>query len=764
MTLNLDIPDVPDSHGPAPPPYTPYATESESTVVSNVHHSNACHRSVRNANGSAHAHAHPSSANTTPSPSQRLTLHNPSSPTPSENAEAGPSRPRQSSVSKPRPRAAFPSEQQSSPVAPAPQVPHTPPRPEDLRDRGRSNSAWRQYLQGLPVSNGPDIGNLSLDDKANKPLPPTPPPLPSRSPRPPPPVPPPASRLDPRSRQPPPPPLQSTPPRQATGPVSAPVSFPAARPAQPPQGSPHEYAVHHTWHNHPQSQARPQRHSAPVVQPPVQYVHEVPQTVQRVYEVPAVQRVHEVPVQRAHQAVNQQQQQPVRQVHHSPSTPQFAHPDSRHLVRPLDPRRSEPGLPRRRQNSTPSAGPSGMAFQQIGLPPSIPERRTSLPDQPPPAPPKPGAASEFPPPILRTAPKPTEPANFPPPPRHIVARGGTPQRSPQRGEARTPRRAPSVIDLTQDTSPSSAGSPPKAARPPRAQSDVGRPSPRDRPAAASVVSAPSASRNGGSVLPAPRSAVSAASSTPKRKPSSAVSSPAASPASPSKVRCSGYTRAGERCKRLVRDGAPGAADERYCKDHAGLLLKAAGFYARRAPGAQGAWVEFKTYIPRVLGAQTQALLRTTMESPLSVSETPGFLYVYELRGMGAPATSFFKVGRSDCVPRRLGQWASQCSSHAPVLRDVFPLADTQGGGSTLPGAMRAEGQMAAASKRWERLVHLELADRAAAERPLACRALEGKCADCGAVHREIFPLASSEGYAVVVEAITRWERFVRAIA
>lgn len=97
-----------------------------------------------------------------------------------------------------------------------------------------------------------------------------------------------------------------------------------------------------------------------------------------------------------------------------------------------------------------------------------------------------------------------------------------------------------------------------------------------------------------------------------------------------------------------------------------------------------------------------------------------------------------------------------------MLRDVFPLAAE--GGSNLPGAMRSAGEMAAASKRWERLVHLELADRAAAERPLAFRALEGRCADCGAVHREIFPLAASEGYAVVVEAITRWEKFVRTIS
>lgn len=71
--------------------------------------------------------------------------------------------------------------------------------------------------------------------------------------------------------------------------------------------------------------------------------------------------------------------------------------------------------------------------------------------------------------------------------------------------------------------------------------------------------------------------------------------------------------------------------------------------------------------------------------------------------------------------------------------------------------------MAAASKRWERLVHLELADRAAAERPLAFKALEAPCADCGAVHREIFPLPAREGYAAVVEVIARWEKFIHTI-
>lgn len=175
-----------------------------------------------------------------------------------------------------------------------------------------------------------------------------------------------------------------------------------------------------------------------------------------------------------------------------------------------------------------------------------------------------------------------------------------------------------------------------------------------------------------------------------------------------------------------------------------------------------------------------------MESPLTTKDTPGFLYAYEIRSLSTPSTSYFKVGRSDNVPRRMGQWTKQCG-HIPTLRDVFPLrapsarlAHAQGGGaglgrapsilgSLLPGATKAgtdAARMVPAVKRWERLVHLELADRAATAKPKEYDALCVPCADCGAVHREIFPLdGGSRVYEqVVVDAVERWERFVRAIA
>lgn len=72
-----------------------------------------------------------------------------------------------------------------------------------------------------------------------------------------------------------------------------------------------------------------------------------------------------------------------------------------------------------------------------------------------------------------------------------------------------------------------------------------------------------------------------------------------------------------------------------------------------------------------------------------------------------------------------------------------------------------------AMKRWERLIHLELADLASRERPVEWESedLKGKCSDCGVVHKEVFPVARSQGggadcYQVVLEIICRWERFV----
>lgn len=62
------------------------------------------------------------------------------------------------------------------------------------------------------------------------------------------------------------------------------------------------------------------------------------------------------------------------------------------------------------------------------------------------------------------------------------------------------------------------------------------------------------------------------------------------------------------------------------------------------------------YIPGDLEDQTKALLRLTMETSLTEKECAGYIYAYELRDLQTVDVSFFKVGRTENVPRRLDQW------------------------------------------------------------------------------------------------------------
>ncbi|KIR56320.1 hypothetical protein I315_01385 [Cryptococcus gattii Ru294] len=281
----------------------------------------------------------------------------------------------------------------------------------------------------------------------------------------------------------------------------------------------------------------------------------------------------------------------------------------------------------------------------------------------------------------------------------------------------------------------------------------------------------------------------------------------------SSVQCSGFTRTGQPCKRLVKAKAPylsirdvsvapvslvgddgDARSEkvmgRYCKDHAGMICTAKGFYWRRERDSSGVWIEFDDYIPQALGQQTQTLLRMTMETKLTPKECAGFLYAYELKGrmrlkhLETNELSFYKVGRTDNVPRRIGQWTNQCQSKRPTLLDIFPRpsestrltvttslhrSDTLTT-SFLPGATTHRTPPLLAMKRWERLVHLELSERCASH-PLSEQAYERvrmKCKDCGTVHREIFPLIKAHqghriAYEQIIECVERWGRFIKVI-
>jgi len=138
---------------------------------------------------------------------------------------------------------------------------------------------------------------------------------------------------------------------------------------------------------------------------------------------------------------------------------------------------------------------------------------------------------------------------------------------------------------------------------------------------------------------------------------------------------------------------------------------------------------------------------------------------------------------SQCIRNLL---IAECRSHTPTLRDIFPRRPPKAAisplntsdlhrretGSYLPGAFHSGSNIdasrprVAAMKRWERLVHLELADMSSLECPEEWKNIRAKCGDCGSVHREIFPiLRKRDGneYDRVVEVIGRWAAFVGKI-
>lgn len=170
-----------------------------------------------------------------------------------------------------------------------------------------------------------------------------------------------------------------------------------------------------------------------------------------------------------------------------------------------------------------------------------------------------------------------------------------------------------VIDLTQisDSSASPPSglakgnvTPPSSATPMKATSDLRR----------SFLTSPSFSTS-----PARRGSSNTPSTTPSTTPSGKTKK-SSSPHKPytsnsSSVQCSGFTRTGQPCKRLVKvkapylsardasvasvsldeDGGDARSEKvmgRYCKDHAGMICTIKGFYWRRERDSSGVWIEF----------------------------------------------------------------------------------------------------------------------------------------------------------------------------
>lgn len=247
------------------------------------------------------------------------------------------------------------------------------------------------------------------------------------------------------------------------------------------------------------------------------------------------------------------------------------------------------------------------------------------------------------------------------------------------------------------------------------------------------------------------------------------------------IRCNGWTKSGIQCKRNVRSSpglaVEGAATEIFCYQHRSRLLQPTGFYASK--GSE--WVSFNDWIPSYLHPDTQAALRVEMEKLPSPSDSPGHIYVFEIRDRSSDRLRL-KVGRATNVVKRIDEWDRQCRTHEHVIRGWYPEPENKSKSkspSHLKGLVKV-GDPAAWCHRLERLIHLELADLATRSAyldpdwpvvaPLSTsnqRSSVVQCSDCGESHREIFDFVrvkqgkyrNKEWEMIVLPVIRKWGQF-----
>ncbi|CAO1623431.1 unnamed protein product [Sympodiomycopsis kandeliae] len=193
----------------------------------------------------------------------------------------------------------------------------------------------------------------------------------------------------------------------------------------------------------------------------------------------------------------------------------------------------------------------------------------------------------------------------------------------------------------------------------------------------------------------------------------------------------------------------------YCHQHAKEINKSPGFHL----GISQEYISFDTFIPGDLSSNCQARLRTTMSESFSAAdqESTGYIYIYEVINNHSSSSRSIrlKIGRSHQPMNRVAQWRSQCSSLKSVLRCLYPTDNNSGRQGLIVGASSVSAKGIQGSHKWEKLIHIELAERCP-------RPVQGKCTDCGKVHREIFNVdVDTCGFEGVDEVVQRWEKFIR---
>jgi len=205
-------------------------------------------------------------------------------------------------------------------------------------------------------------------------------------------------------------------------------------------------------------------------------------------------------------------------------------------------------------------------------------------------------------------------------------------------------------------------------------------------------------------------------------------------------------------------------------------------------------IEYGTWISRDLSEATKATLRAEMERTISKDDKEGEVYCFEILDPSTPEYVHFKIGRSCNLHKRLDTWSRQCSSRTQIPRGRYPECSD---GSLLRGKLSA-GEYVKFSHRFERLVHIELADlsmngqyledewhrssglisavgtavptrKGKGKGKILERMMREECEDCGKVHREIFTFKKMTGefenqefQRVVWPIILKWGTFIES--
>ncbi|KAK3846566.1 MAG: meiotically up-regulated gene 113-domain-containing protein [Linnemannia gamsii] len=181
--------------------------------------------------------------------------------------------------------------------------------------------------------------------------------------------------------------------------------------------------------------------------------------------------------------------------------------------------------------------------------------------------------------------------------------------------------------------------------------------------------------------------------------------------------CHGFNTSGHRCKRKVKLDRPQEKGEvLMCHDHEVNEEDEVVVHIEGKGGVLLQWLDVSVWVNPNLPDYVQNKLRKAMERPVSETDKPGYIYVYQLLETRSTDThTLFKVGRTDNVHRRMNEWSDKCGS-PPILLEVFPeqgaLAPKDD--NDLAENSKAEddtvitGLRCRYAHRVERLIHIEL--------------------------------------------------------